>query len=131
MVPQVERTYDLMKKILIVEDVEMNIDLLEQLLEDDYDIVKAMDGKQGVTMAELEKPDLILMDMSLPVMDGWEATRRIKGNPALQHIIVVALTAHAMKGDEEKAREAGCDDFLTKPLDEDLLFERLEHYLGA
>ncbi len=119
-----------MKKILIVEDVEMNIDLLEQLLEDDYDIVKAMDGKQGVTMAELEKPDLILMDMSLPVMDGWEATRHIKGNPALQHIVVVALTAHAMKGDEEKAREAGCDDFLTKPLDEDLLFERLEHYLG-
>ena len=94
-----------MKKILIVEDVEMNIDLLEQLLEDDYVILKAMDGKEGVRLAEEARPDLILMDMSLPVMDGWEATRRIKGNPELQHITIVALTAHAMKGDDRQTRK--------------------------
>lgn len=119
-----------MKTILIVEDVPMNIDLLEQLLEDDYNIIKAMDGAEGIRLAEQQRPDLILMDMSLPEIDGWEATRRIKGNPELRHITVMALTAHAMKGDEEKARTAGCDDFLTKPLDEDLLFDKLEHYLG-
>ena len=89
-----------------------------------------MDGAQGVKLAAQEQPDLILMDMSLPVMDGWEATRQIKATPALAHIPIVALTAHAMKGDEDKARAAGCADFLTKPLDEDLLFDKLEHFLG-
>jgi two-component system cell cycle response regulator DivK len=119
-----------MKKILIVEDVEFNLDLLIQLLEDDYDLVTADDGEKGVTMAERERPDLILMDMSLPVMDGWEATRRIKASDELKHIPVIALTAHAMSGDEEKARAAGCDDYLSKPLDEELLFEKLNHLLG-
>jgi two-component system cell cycle response regulator DivK len=119
-----------MKKILIVEDVELNLDLLIQLLEDDYDLVTADDGEKGVTMAKQERPDLILMDMSLPVMDGWEATRRIKASHELKQIPVIALTAHAMSGDEEKARAAGCDDYLPKPLDEELLFEKLNHLLG-
>jgi CheY-like chemotaxis protein len=119
-----------MKKILIVEDVELNLDLLIQLLEDDYDLVTADDGEKGVTMAEQERPDVILMDMSLPVMDGWEATRRIKASDELKQIPVIALTAHAMSGDEEKARAAGCDDYLPKPLDEELLFEKLNHLLG-
>jgi len=119
-----------MKKILIVEDVEMNVDLLVQLLEDEYELVTADNGAIGVEMAEQEQPDLILMDMSLPVMDGWEATRRIKANDSLKHIPVIALTAHAMGSDEEKARAAGCDDFMTKPLDDDLLFDKLDQFLG-
>lgn len=120
-----------MKKILIVEDVEFNLDLLIQLLEDDYELVSADDGEKGVTMAAQEHPDLILMDMSLPVMDGWEATRAIKANPELAHIPIIALTAHAMSGDEEKTLAAGCDGYLSKPLDEDLLFDKLEELLGG
>ena len=119
-----------MKKILIVEDVELNLDLLVQLLEDQYELVTAEDGQQGVALAERERPDLILMDMSLPVMDGWEATRRLKADGNLRHIPVIALTAHAMSGDEEKARAAGCDDYLAKPLDDELLFEKLDRFLG-
>ena len=119
-----------MKKILIVEDVEFNMDLLIQLLEDEYRLVTAEDGEKGVMLAERECPDLILMDMSLPVMDGWEATRRIKANDDLRQIPIIALTAHAMSGDEEKARAAGCDDYLAKPLDDELLFEKLDRFLG-
>jgi two-component system, cell cycle response regulator DivK len=119
-----------MKKILIVEDVDLNVELLVQLLEDDYELSVAKDGVSGVSLAEQESPDLILMDMSLPEMNGWEATRRIKANPALQSIPVIGLSAHAMSGDEAKAREAGCDDYLTKPIDEDLLFSKIEQYLG-
>jgi CheY-like chemotaxis protein len=119
-----------MKKILIVEDVEFNRDLLVQLLEDDYEILTATDGATGIELAEHEHPDLILMDLSLPVVDGWEATRRIKAIEALNGVPIIALTAHAMKGDEEKARECGCDDYLSKPLDEDLLFEKLTQFLG-
>jgi len=117
------------KKILIVEDVEFNLDLLVQLLEDDYELLTAGDGARGVELAFLEKPDLILMDMSLPVMDGWAATRRIKSDRALQHIPVIGLSAHAMNGDRAKALAAGCDDYLTKPLDEDLLIARLADLL--
>ena len=120
-----------MAKILIVEDVEFNRDLLVQLLEDEHDIVTAEDGEQGIEMARSERPDLILMDMSLPVIDGWEATRRIKADADISAIPVLALTAHAMRGDEEKARACGCDDYLTKPIDEDLLFERIDHHLGG
>lgn len=119
-----------MKKILVVEDVEFNRDLLVQLLEDDYEILTAADGAAGVALAEREHPNLILMDLSLPVVDGWEATRRIKANAALRSIPVIALTAHAMRGDAEKAKECGCDDYLSKPLDEDLLFEKLTQFLG-
>jgi two-component system cell cycle response regulator DivK len=119
-----------MKKILVVEDVEFNRDLVVQLLEDDYEIVTAADGAEGLRLAERERPDLILMDLSLPIVDGWEATRRIKANGALKHIPIIALSAHAMTGDEEKARQSGCDDYLSKPLDEDLLFAKLDKFLG-
>lgn len=110
-----------MKKILIVEDV----DLLVQLLEDDYSLVTAGDGAAGVEIAARERPDQILMDMSLPVMDGWEATRRIKADRAIGHIPVIALTAHAMQGDRERALSCGCGDYLSKPIDEDVLFQKI------
>ncbi|MBI3248463.1 MAG: response regulator [Deltaproteobacteria bacterium] len=119
-----------MKKILIVEDVEFNRDLLVQLLEDDYEVITAADGAAGIELTEREHPDLILMDLSLPVVDGWEATRRIKANESLRSIPIIALTAHAMNGDVEKARACGCDDYLGKPLDEDVLFEKLRQFLG-
>lgn len=118
-----------MKKILIVEDVEFNLDLLIQLLEDDYELAIARDGAQGLAMATSEKPDLILMDMSLPVLDGWEATRAIKADAGLKDLPVIGLSAHAMSGDRKKALEAGCNDYLTKPLDEDLLIEKLNFFL--
>lgn len=120
-----------MKKILVVEDVEFNRDLLVQLLEDDYAVVTAADGAAGIALAEREHPDLILMDLSLPVINGWEATRRIKTNAALRDIPIIALTAHAMSGDVEKARACGCDDYLGKPLDEDVLFAKLRYFLGG
>jgi two-component system cell cycle response regulator DivK len=119
-----------MKKILIVEDVEFNRDLLVQLLEDDYEILTAIDGVGGVELAERERPDLILMDLSLPVVDGWEATRRIKADKTLHDIPIIALTAHAMTGDKERALECGCDDYLSKPLDEELLFHKVAQLLG-
>ena len=119
-----------MKRILVVEDQELNMDLLVQLLEEEYEVLTATDGAAGLALAEREQPDLILMDLSLPVMDGWEVTRRIKANGDLKHIPVIALTAHAMVGDATRALACGCDDYLTKPLDEDLLFERLESHLG-
>lgn len=120
-----------MKRILIIEDVDFNRDLLIQLLEENYSLLIATDGAAGIASAEREHPDLIIMDLSLPVLDGWEATRQIKDNPALHHIPIIALSSHAMRGDEEKARRAGCDDYLSKPLDEDLLFEKLERLLGT
>jgi CheY-like chemotaxis protein len=119
-----------MKRILVVEDVEFNRDLIVQLLEDEYEILTATNGAEGIEVAERERPDLILMDLSLPVMDGWEATRRIKAQAALQGIPIIALSAHAMKGDEDRARQSGCDDYLSKPLDEDLLFQKLAKLLG-
>ena len=117
-----------MKTILIVEDVELNIDLLVQLLEDDYNLLVAKDGAEGVTITEKQQPDLVLMDISLPAMDGYEATRAIR--KAFPSLPVIGLSAHAMQGDAEKARAAGCNDYLTKPVDEDLLYKKLEEYLG-
>ena len=117
-------------KILIVEDVEYNRDLLVQLLEDEYEILTAADGAAGIEAAARERPDLILMDLSLPGVDGWEATRRLKAQSATEAIPVIALTAHAMQGDEERARACGCDDYLTKPIDEDQLFATLARLLG-
>jgi len=119
-----------MKTILIVEDVALNRDLLVQLLEDRYQLVLAEDGAEALQRAQEVEPDLILMDLSLPHVDGWEATRRLKADTRLAHIPVIALSAHAMRGDEERARAAGCDDFLTKPLDESLLFGKLARRLG-
>jgi CheY-like chemotaxis protein len=105
-------------RILIVEDNEMNRDMLSRRLErKGYSITMAVDGGAGVEKAIAEVPNLILMDMSLPVLDGWEATRRVKANPQTKHIPVIALTAHAMTGDRDKAMEAGCDDYDTKPID--------------
>ncbi len=118
-----------MKKILVVEDVDFNRELVVQVLEDKYQVIEAVNGKEGVELAERERPDLILMDLSLPVMDGWEATRRLKANDDLRSIPVIALTAHAMAGDKEKALAAGCDDYLVKPLDEDELMARIAKYL--
>jgi two-component system cell cycle response regulator DivK len=120
-----------MKKILIVEDVDFNRDLLTQLLEEEFEVTAATDGQAGIAAAERERPDLILMDLSLPVIDGWEATRRLKAHADLKTIPIIALTAHAMRGDEAKARASGCDDFLTKPIDETLLFRMLNRYLGT
>lgn len=119
-----------MKKILAVEDVEFNLDLLIQILEDDYQIISAGDGEKGIELAISEQPDLILMDMSLPGLDGWEATRRIKANSSSQHIPIIGLSAHAMEGDREKALDAGCNDYLTKPIDDELLLATLKEYLG-
>jgi two-component system, cell cycle response regulator DivK len=107
-----------MPRILLVEDNEMNRDMLSRrLVRNGYEVLLAMDGQQGVDKALSEHPDLILMDMSLPVMDGWEATRQIKANDATRRIPVIALTAHAMAGDREKAMGVGCDDYDTKPVE--------------
>src|SRR5215813_5112976 len=103
-----------MKKILIVEDVDLNIELLTQLLEDDYELTVAKDGEQGVLMAAKVNPDLIIMDMSLPIIDGYEATRRLRATGMKSPII--GLSAHAMSGDAERALSAGCNEYLTKPL---------------
>lgn len=116
-----------MPKILLVEDNEMNRDMLSRRLErKGYEVVIAIDGAQGVAMANSEQPDLILMDMSLPVIDGWEATRRIKGDPTINTTPVIALTAHAMAGDQEKCVAAGCDDYDTKPVDLPRLLSKIE-----
>jgi CheY-like chemotaxis protein len=117
-------------KILIVEDNEMNRDMLSRRLErKGYQVAMAVDGGEGVEKAAAEKPDIILMDMSLPVLDGWEATRRVKADPATKHIPVIALTAHAMAGDRDKTIEAGCDDYDTKPIDLPRLLGKIEAQL--
>jgi two-component system, cell cycle response regulator DivK len=120
-----------MPKILLVEDNEMNRDMLSRRLERrGYEIVVAVDGGEGLELARTAAPDLILMDMSLPVLDGWEATRRLKAAPETHKIPVIALTAHAMRGDQEKALEAGCDDYDTKPVDLPRLLGKIETLLG-
>ncbi len=119
-----------MPKILLVEDNEMNRDMLSRRLEKrGYAVAIAVDGGAGVAMAGSEMPDLILMDMSLPVLDGWDATRQIKANPATATIPVIALTAHAMESDRQKALEAGCDDFDTKPVELNRLLLKIEELL--
>ena len=119
-----------MTKILLVEDNEMNRDMLSRrLVRKGYEVIMALDGRQAVEMAAAETPDLILMDMSLPVIDGWEATRQVKAAPATRAIPVIALTAHAMAGDREKAIQAGCDDYDTKPIDLPRLLEKISSLL--
>jgi signal transduction histidine kinase/CheY-like chemotaxis protein len=118
---------DPLKTILIVEDTELNIHLLTQLLEADYNLLVAKDGAQGVSMAQENNPDLILMDISLPIIDGYEATRRIR--MTLTSTPIIGLSAHAMSGDEDRAKEAGCNDYLTKPINEELLIQKLKEYL--
>ena len=119
-----------MAKLLIVEDNELNRDMLSRRLKRrGYDIAIATDGQQGIDMATSESPDLILMDLSLPEVDGWEATKRLKANPTTQPIPVIALTAHAMDGDRAKAIEAGCDDYDTKPVELKRLLAKIEALL--
>lgn len=121
-----------MPKILLVEDNEMNRDMLSRRLErKGYQVVLAVDGLEGVEAALAQAPDLVLMDMSLPVLDGWEATRRLKAAPATRHIPVIALTAHAMSSDRARALEAGCDDYDTKPVELPRLLEKIEALLGG
>ena len=120
-----------MTKILLVEDNEMNRDMLSRRLErKGYQVVLAVDGQSGVELAGTEAPDLVLMDMSLPVLDGWEATRRLKADSATAHLPVIALTAHAMSGDRERAIAAGCDDYDTKPIELTRLLGKIQTLLG-
>jgi two-component system cell cycle response regulator DivK len=120
-----------MTKILLIEDNEMNRDMLaRRLAKKGYEVTVAVDGEQGVALAQSEAPALILMDLSLPVLDGWEATRQLKAAPATRSIPIIALTAHAMSGDRERAIEAGCDDFDTKPIELGRLLEKIEALLA-
>jgi CheY-like chemotaxis protein len=119
-----------MKTILIVEDTHLNLDLLIQLLEDEFKLISATDGEAGVKLAASAHPDLIIMDMSLPVKDGWAAASEIKANPSLSSIPIIALSAHAMQSDLDKALENGCDAYLTKPIDEDLLLQTIRSLIG-
>jgi CheY-like chemotaxis protein len=120
-----------MYKILLIEDNEMNRDMLSRrLVRRGYQVVLALDGESGIVLAASEAPDVILMDMSLPLLDGWEATRRLKSNPATQAIPVIALTAHAMSSDKDKALEAGCDDYDTKPVELPRLIAKIEALLA-
>jgi two-component system cell cycle response regulator DivK len=116
------------KTILIVEDTEFNIDLLVQILEDEYNLLVAKDGAEGVALTEQYKPDLVLMDISLPIMDGYEATNLIRMK--YKSLPIIGLSAHAMHGDREKAIAAGCIAYLTKPIDENLLLKKIQEYLG-
>lgn len=120
-----------MKKILIVEDNADNRDLVIQTLEYDYEIVVAVDGRQALERAADSRPDLILMDLSLPIMDGWEAARRLKADGELQKIPIIALSSHAMAGTEEKARAVGCDDYLSKPVSPAFLLDKIAEWLGG
>lgn len=121
-----------MPKILLVEDNEMNRDMLSRrLIRNGFEVVMAVDGQQGVEMATSEKPDLILMDMSLPVIDGWTATTQLKASAATGHIPVIGLTAHAMTGDRERCLAAGCDEYDTKPIEFPRLLQKIETLLSA
>ena len=117
-----------MKTILIVEDIDLNVDLLTQILEEEYLLLVAKDGAQGVELTFNQQPDLVLMDISLPVMDGYESTRIIRKTN--KSVPIIGLSAHAMQGDAEKALAAGCSDYITKPVDEDLLLQKLRIFLG-
>jgi CheY-like chemotaxis protein len=121
-----------MAKILLVEDNEMNRDMLSRrLARRGYEVLIAVDGEGGLALARTEAPDLILMDMSLPILDGWEATRRLKADPATNEVPIIALTAHAMSSDRDKALQAGCDDYDTKPVELTRLLEKIEALLAA
>lgn len=121
-----------MPRILLVEDNEMNRDMLSRRLSrKGFDVVIAVDGQEGVEKTQQESPDLVLMDMSLPVMDGWEATRRIKASDETKHIPIIALTAHAMSGDREKTLDAGCDDYDTKPIELPRLLQKIDALLNG
>ena len=115
-----------MKTILLVEDAPLNRDLIVQLLEDYFHILEATDGLEGIASAQQHQPDLIIMDLSLPRLDGWQAIKRLKANAKTRHIPIIALTAHAMIGDKERGMALGCDDYLTKPIDERQFFRAIK-----
>ncbi|MEM1172723.1 MAG: response regulator [Cyanobacteria bacterium P01_H01_bin.35] len=120
-----------MVKILLVEDNEMNRDMLSRrLIRKKFEVVIAVDGAEGVDMSRSEAPDIILMDMSLPILDGWQATQKIKADPQTQNIPVIAMTAHAMAGDREKCLDAGCDDYDTKPVEFPRLLDKIKNLIG-
>lgn len=120
-----------MARIILVEDNEMNRDMLfRRLVRKGHDVLTAVDGQEGVTLAREEQPDLILMDMSLPVIDGWEATRQLRADPQTRAVPIIALTAHALAGDRERSLEAGCNEYETKPLDFARLLAKIEHLLN-
>jgi CheY-like chemotaxis protein len=121
-----------MTKVLLVEDNEMNRDMLSRrLTRRGFEVIFAVNGQEGVDLAVSERPDIILMDLSLPVLDGWEATRRVKADDATRSVPIIGLTSHAMSGDREKAIEAGCDDYDTKPVEIERLIGKIERLLGA
>ena len=120
-----------MKKILVIEDNELNLELVTQLLEDDYEVAAATDGAAGIDAALRLRPDLILMDLSLPVLDGWEATRRLRSDPVARRTPVIALSAHASAADVQRALDAGCDAYVTKPIDEQVLLREISRLLGS
>ncbi len=120
-----------MKTLLIVEDTKLNLDLLTQLLEDEFNLIIARNGEEGVQSAQSARPDLILMDMSLPIKDGWTAIVEIKAIPDLAATPIIGLSAHAMAIDRQKALEHGCDEYLTKPFDENLLFDAIQRLIGV
>ena len=119
-----------MKKILIVEDIEWNRDLLAQILEEDYEVVEAEDGAKGLEAAKQERPDLIIMDISLPEINGWDLAPMIRQSEGIEGVPIIAATAHAMAGDEARCREVGCNDYVSKPIDEDELMEKIEALIG-
>ncbi len=119
-----------MKKILIIEDIEWNRDLVAQILEEDYEVVEAEDGRQGLEVALAEQPDLILMDISLPEINGWELAPMILQSEGLREVPIIAVTAHAMAGDEKRSLEVGCKAYVAKPIDEDELLEKIEALIG-
>ncbi len=121
-----------MSKILLIEDNEMNRDMLSRRLErKGFEVALAVDGQQGIDAVHQDRPDLIIMDMSLPVLDGWEATRQLKANPETKDIPIIGLSAHAMAGDREKAMNAGCDDYDTKPVELPRLLDKIKHMLES
>ena len=120
-----------MKRLLIVEDSELNRDLLTQILDETFTLLMASDGQAGLDLAERERPDLVLLDLSLPIVDGWEVARRLKANARTRGIPLIALTAHAMRDDERRAVEAGCDAYVAKPLEEDVLLATIHRLLGG
>lgn len=120
-----------MAKILLVEDNEMNRDMLSRrLMRKNHEVIVAVNGQEGIDLAKTTNPDIILMDMSLPIIDGWEATKLLKSDPDISQIPIIALTAHAMAGDREKALEAGCDDYETKPIDFPKLLNKIISFVG-
>ena len=119
-----------MKKILIIEDIEWNRDLLAQILEEDYEVVEAEDGAKGLEAAKQERPDLIIMDISLPEINGWDLAPMIRQSEGIEGVPIIAATAHAMAGDEARCREVGCNDYVSKPIDEDELMEKIEALIG-